>query len=105
MLNIFVLFICLSVNIVLALYFVNKVYSLGYKIYSFLVGFLSFLLLIVSDLFVKNQWLMYFNQIIFLLGIMIFFISASKNYHLLISGKGKGWLSKKVKRLKEVEQK
>lgn len=105
MIKTIILFIVLAVLFILSTALVEKVYQSGHQINSFLVGGASFVVLILGQIFFTNPVVMYGIQVLFLFGTIIFFMSATRNYKLLMSGEGNGWLAKKVKRLRAANQK
>lgn len=104
MLYTFKIFLVLAILFIVAIKSIDAVYNNGKQIPSFLVGGISFLCLILGQIFLKNQILLTISVITFLFGSIVFFMSATRNYKLLINGEGNGWLAKRVRKLKNASK-
>lgn len=99
------LFGVLAILFIIAINLVNKIYRSGHQIPGFLIGFISFVILILAQILSHNQMVLTIAQVVFLFGCILFFMASTKNYNLARQGKGKGWLAKRVRRLREANKK
>ena len=98
------LFFVLAICFVAANLIVNRVYQSGHKIYGLLVGFLSFLVLILAQVLTRNQIVLYIAQLIFMFGCVVFFMASSRNYLQFQAGKGTGWFSKRLRKVQALNK-
>jgi hypothetical protein len=99
------LFIVLAIMITASMAVVNRVYAKGGHLNGTLIGFASFLVLILAQLFLKNEILQSIATGLFLFGSILFFMVASKNYKLFMDGKSHGWLARRVQKVNELSKK
>jgi len=99
------LFAVLAVLFFGAITLVNKVYASGHQIWSMLVGGISFVLLIIGSITLHNQAALIAVQVIFMFGIIVFFMAFTRNYKLYLAGKGKGWIADRTRKIQELNKK
>lgn len=104
MLYILTLFVVLAVSFTLATGLVEIIYKSGRRLNSLIIGGASFLVLIMGSILTSNQIMLYIIQVVFLFGTIVFFMVATKNYRALIKGEGSGWLAKRVRKLKSMNE-
>lgn len=98
------MFLVLAVLFTAALALVGWVYQSGHRIYGTLVGFASFILLIVGQAITNNRIALIAFQVVFLFGCIVFFMAATKNYKLFMAGEGKGWLANRVRKMQALSK-
>jgi len=100
-----IMFVILMILFAVAIKLINIVYDNGHRIWSILVGLMSFILLIVGTITLHNQVALTIIQIIFMFGTIVFFVAFTRNYKLYLAGKGKGWIADRTRKIQELNKK